>query len=177
MSNLRFIKQASTTGVNQITITDIFNADYHIYQIYVDDIDQSSSGGSHINMRLVNSGGSVIVADYAYGMSQVKSYSGWGNDYNASSTYMRTISQITGGSEVGAGHCITIFTPFSSSHATFMYFEGSGFYSGAGTQGTKGISVYKNIESITGVQFYTDTTSTTFDSFKCKVYGLREDST
>ena len=57
-----------------------------------------------------------------------------------------------------------------------MLGQSSGFYASAGFLGTKGIGVLKETSSITGLRFYTNTTSTTYETIKFKVYGLRIDT-
>lgn len=177
MSNLRLLSEHSATNVQSIFIDNTFNSDFNIYKIVISDMNQSASGGSHNNISFITAGGSEVTdAIYDYAHMQLKSYSGFGNDKYQNQRYIRIMSQFTGASSVGANAVFYIFNPFDSTKYTFALGQSSGFYESAGLLGTKGIGVLKETSSIAGLRFFTETTSTTYESIKFKVYGIRVDT-
>ena len=173
VGNLEFIQSASGSSVTTLDITDCFSADYDVYYCTVTNIDLSASGGYAINIRLIDSLGSVISAsEYSYASLQLKSYSAFGEDRSATSSLILTFSALTGGSAIGAGHSFYIFNPYDSSSYTFGLQQGSQFYETAGLLGTKGLGVHKSAEQITGLNIF-NSGGSNFDNINIKVYGVK----
>ena len=176
MSNLRLLSEHSTSGVNNISVTNVFTDEYDTYKIVFYDMDQSGAGGSHNNTRFLDvNGAQVEEAIYDYAQSQIKSYSSFGVDDYFNQSYFRVLGQITGSSAVGAGAAIYIFNPTNENEYTMAIGQSVGFYEGAGFLGGKSIACLKQTSKITGIKFYTNTTSTTYESIKFRIYGVRKD--
>jgi len=173
VGNLEFIKSASGTSVTTLDITDCFSDKYDVYYCTVTNIDLSSSGGYGVNIRLIDSLGSVISAsEYSYPSLQLKSYMAFAEGKNATASFILTFSALTGGSAIGAGHSFYIINPNDSSSYTFGLQQGSQFYETAGLLGTKGIGVHKVAEQITGLNIFNDG-GINFDNINIKVFGVK----
>jgi|TARA_R100000479_G_C6351238_1_gene189329 hypothetical protein len=177
MSNLRFLSEHSATSVSTFSVTDVFTSDFDIFKIVVTDIDQSSSGGSHVNAKFINSSGSVITgANYDYSRQQLRAYGSFLEDRGVNQGVFRLLGQITGNSAIGTGAVIYIFNPTNTNSHTLAIGENVGFYETAGLLGGKGIACLTELNSITGLQFSLQNSGTTFDSIKFKIYGIRVDT-
>ena len=175
MSNLRLINETTATSSASVSATDIFSADFDIYKIVINDIDQTSSGGFINQTRFINSSGSIITsANYDNALLQLKAYGGFGEVRATNQTKMDLMNVVTGGAEVGQGTVIYVFNPYNSSSYTFALCQSQQFYAGAGGFGAKSIGVLKQTSSITGINFLPSGSS--YDNFKFRVYGLRVDS-
>ena len=175
MSNLRLINETSASSSASVSATDIFSADFDIYKIVINDIDQVSSGGFVNQTRFINSSGSIITsANYDYALLQTKAYGTFGFAQGTNQTQMDLMSVVTGGAEVGQGTVIYVFNPYNSSSYTFALCQSQQFYETAGGLGSKSIGVLKQTSSITGINFLPS--GNTYDNFKFRVYGLRVDS-
>ena len=176
MSNLRLLSEHSATGVNNVSVNNIFTDDYSIYKVVLYELDQSSTGGSHNNVRfLTPNGAEVYNAIYDYSQLQIKSYQSFGTDKYLNQRYIRLFNQVTGGTEVGLGAVMYFFNPTNENAYTYARSQSIGFYAGGGALGYKGIGALKQASRITGLKFFTETTSTTYDSIKFRVYGMRVD--
>jgi len=176
MSNLRLINETTTdTGVEQINITDVFSADFDIYQIAVTDFERSSSNDVWFYLRYINSAGSVVTAsNYDYAFLQMRSDSSFSEFRGTNQSYsIYTISA----SSSGGAMSMFIFNPYSSSSYTFMLNQHSLLDTtpNANMNG-KQINVLKQTSSITGFQLYSSVAGRGVDNAKIKVYGLRVDS-
>jgi len=174
MSNLRLINETTATSSASVSATDIFSADFDIYKIVINDIDQISSGGFINQTRFINSSGSIVTsANYDNALLQIKAYGGFGELIATNQTKMDLMTVITGGAEVGQGTVIYVFNPFNSSSYTFLISQG-GAKRSANTLITKSISVLKQTSSITGFQLLPNTSDV--DNASIRTYGLRVDS-
>ena len=177
MSNLRLLSEHSATSVNSFVVKHILNSDFDIYKIVINDLDQSAGGGSHNNISFVNSSGTEVTdATYEYAQLQLKSYSSFGTDKYQNQRYIRVMSQFTGATNAGANAVFYILNPTNINSYTFMLGQSGGFYASAGFLGTKSIGLLKETSSITGLRFFTQTTTTTYETIKFKVYALRIDT-
>ena len=62
MSNLRLINETTVTSANNISVTDVFSADFDIYNVTVSNLSSDSVSHSNAYVRLVNSSGSLVTA-------------------------------------------------------------------------------------------------------------------
>ncbi len=170
MSNLRLINETTATSVASISVTDVFSSDFDIYKITYTMSD--ASVGTAIDMRLINSSGSIVTSsDYDYARELLGADGSFTQSENTNGTFMRGMGEAT---EQGSGNVIYVFNPFSSS----LYSYGLG--QSAGVTGTtnlnfKWIACLKNVASMQGFNLFT-ANSTVLDTFEAKTYGLRVDS-
>lgn len=172
MSNLRLISDTTTgTGVEQINITDVFSADFDIYQIEVTNFVRGGSLDAWFYLRYINSSGSVITSSiYAYAFWQMRSDGGFGQFRSTSNTNSQYT--ITTSPEAGA-MTMYIFNPFSSSSYTFMANEHSCWDDSPHVlMNGKQINVLPQTSSITGFQLYSSQAGRSVDNARIKVYGL-----
>ena len=171
MSNLRLLNETTvTSGVSAFSVTDIFSADYDIYKVVIDDV---VSANGYWYLRPINSGGSVIATSTMDNATLLLRADTTYVEYkgtNAASWW--ATSNICYSS--GNNGVLYIFNPYSSS--TYSYMIGSdGGYAWSYNRHNRNIGVYKNTESITGIQI-SQQSSGTFTAGKIKIYGLRVDS-
>jgi len=174
MSNLRLINDTDLVdGVTTFSATDVFNADFDIYKITINNLSHNSGSPAQISYRLINSSGSVVTAsNYDSAIHQQKSDASFSEQRgtNENDTKLMGYADFT---PEASGFVIYIFNPFSSSSYTFILSQNATAVSGA-FYGQKGIAVLKQTASMAGFQIIAS--SNTLDSGNMKVYGLRVDS-
>ena len=174
MSNLRLLSDTDLVdGVTTFSATDVFNADFDIYKITINNLSHNSGSPAQISYRVINSSGSVVTAsNYDSAVHQQKSDASFSEKRgsNENDTQLMGYADI---SPEASGFVIYIFNPFSSSSYTFILSQNATAVSGA-FYGQKGIAVLRQASSITGFQIIAS--SNTLDSGNMKVYGLRVDS-
>ena len=170
MSNLRLLNETTvTSGVSAFSVTDIFSADYDIYKIVIDDV---VSANGYWYLRPLNSSGSVITTSMDNATLLLRADSSFVEYRGTNAGSWWATSNICYSS--GNNGVLYIFNPYSSS--TYSYMIGSdGGYAWSYNRHNRNIGVYKNTESITGIQI-SQQSSGTFTAGKIKIYGLRVDS-
>ena len=58
MSALRLINETSGSSVSSLNVTDVFNSDFDIYKIVINNLDQTAT--NYLEARLINQSGSVV---------------------------------------------------------------------------------------------------------------------
>jgi len=172
MSNLRLINETTvTSAVRSVNITDVFSADFDIYKIVGN---TNFTGEEYIDIRLINSSGSVVSAsNYDNASLLMQSSTSFSENRNTNVTKSQYLSY-AGDVEAEAGSFTTyVFNPFSSSSYTFLLSQG-GAKRSANTLILKSISVLKQTSSITGFQLLPNTSNV--DNASIRTYGLRVDS-
>ena len=176
MSALRLINETEiTSSVSSVDITDVFSADFDIYQIEVTDFKRSTATDIWFYLRYINSAGSVVTAsNYDYAFLQMRSDSAFGEFRGTNQSY--SIYTIAGSSSGGA-MSMFIFNPYSSSSYTFMLNQHSLLDTtpNANMNG-KQINVLKQTSSISGFQLYSSSAGKGVDNAKIRTYGLRVDN-
>ena len=170
MSNLRLLNATPvTSGVSAFSVTDIFSADYDIYKVVIDDV---VSANGYWYLRPINSGGSVISTSMDNATLLLRADTTYVEYKGTNAASWWATSNICYSS--GNNGVLYIFNPYSSS--TYSYMIGSdGGYAWSYNRHNRNIGVYKNTESITGIQI-SQQSSGTFTAGKIKIYGLRVDS-
>jgi hypothetical protein len=161
VTNLQFIKKESADNVSSLTVTDMFSAQYDVYEVFV--TGNGSQNVSSLTAEFLDSGGSDI-AQGAYGFAVLR--------LDPSSTYGEvngTTSNsfefaYTGSSDKDFAVKITVFNPFSSSSYTFATIQSMSL------QGEKGIAVAKSTTSATSMKFYANQNYTPIN---VSVYGVK----
>ena len=174
MSNLRLINETSGSSVTNISITDVFNSDFDIYKFTVTSVGLSGSGTTSLNVRAINSSGSLVSAsNYDYARLMLKADTTFAEDRATNQDKIYTAGELNS-TAGGLGATFFVINPYSSSRYTFFIFESQGM-SGASARGGKGIAVLKQSASMGGIKLYSDH-STTMTSITARCYGLRVDS-
>ena len=174
MSALRLINETSGTSVSSISVTDVFSADFDIYQITINNSDITIKDYSEV--RFINSSGSVVAAsNYDNATQELKTYSSFGETRVTNQTSLPYMWYSSNETASQGSFNMWVFNPFSSSSYTFILASnGTNFITGFGAMANKTIGVLKNTSSITGMQFFPNSGS--FDNILVRTYGLRVDS-
>ena len=171
MSALRLINETSGTSVSSISVTDVFSADFDIYQITINNSDITIKDYSEV--RFINSSGSVVAAsNYDNAQLDMHGESAFSEirGTNADSTGL-AFAMTNDLEPEGISNSYYFFNPYSSSSYSFGLWQSEGVPSGGGLS-IKGIGVLKQTASMTGIQFY----NVSFTDISVKCYGLRVDS-
>ena len=173
--SLEFIKSATGSDVNTLSITNCFSDKYDVYKIVGHTAEYRPTDTNVIDLRhrLIDSGGSVI-SDNEYDSARLlmKGESSFDNDRFTSLSYMYGTMQL--GNYDNAGMVEYIFNPYDSSSYTFMLGQGAGGYDTSNNRfrGVKQIGVHKVAEQITGLNIFSSNASVNFD-LTISVYGVK----
>ena len=172
MSNLRLINETEiTSGVNTLSVTDVFTDDFDIYKIVLSDV--STGANSILQYRFVNSAGSVInSSSYDRANLNLRDNASFA-EYRNTSTSAGFGFESVGASGEGYSSVVYVFNPTNTSSYTFGLYQAMGITS-ALVRGNKGIGVLKQTNNIAGINIYLNTS--TFTSGFIRTYGLRVDS-
>ena len=170
MSALRLINETEITStVSSVDVDNIFSADFDIYKIVLDGVQESSSGNHQwVRMRFINASGSVITAnEYHYAQHRMTT-SGLAEE-KAESQNNILYTGLGYTDDYGTNAVAYIFNPYSTDLYTFTLGQAS-FTSGLVNQNVKGIGSHKSAERIRGIRFYQSSGS--MGSGIIKIYGL-----
>ena len=116
MSALKLIKQVDLTSTaNSITVDNVFSSTYQNYKIVMENITSSVTGRSDI--RFLDSSGTEISSNYAYGLRVKDSNGNNATLYSGSGTELRSCFTDTF-SNAGLSGYMNIGQPFESSRNT-----------------------------------------------------------
>jgi hypothetical protein len=165
-TNLQFIKSASATSVSFLQITDCFNANYDVYQVH---IDSDNSNNADLYTRVINDSGTVISSGskYDFASHELNASGSFGEYRNTGANQFEGIgfTSTTGNSTVAY-----FYNPHNSSSYTFSMSESSSMYTTT-LRGGKSIGVYKNADTITGLEIRDN--GTDFAYINVSVYGVK----
>ena len=166
-TNLQFIKSASATSVSSLQITDCFNANYDVYQVV---ISNDNSGSNDLYIRVINDSGTVINSGskYDYANLELKASGSFGQNKNTGFDEFRGIGYQA---LYGANTVATFYNPYNSSSYTFATSQTASYYGGGDYRGGKSIGVYKNADTITGLEI--NEVSSDFTYIRVSVYGVK----
>ena len=155
-TNLQFIKsQTISSSVANISITDVFSANYDVYKMTVKAVGLAGGTASRIDGRLINSSGSVISSsNYDRAELTLKAHTSFQELRSVGADTMFDFLPATDLSPLTSSSVVYFFNPFSSSSYTFMTVQGASFLNSE-FRGSKSIFVLKTTDSITGVQLIT----------------------
>jgi len=173
MSNLRLINETQiTSSVSSVNITDVFSADFDIYKITTNGIEDTTNTPNLI-IRFINSSGSVISAsNYDYAYLNMRGEVAFAENRGTNQSYIRGFFGFSNAT-YSQGSVSYIFNPYSSSSYTFALSQFSSYE--AAVRSIKNIGVLKQTASMTGFQLF-DLDSTDFSEGTIRTYGLRVDS-
>jgi len=165
-TNLQFIKEASATSVDSLQITDCFSADYDVYKVV---IDSDNSSNADMYTRVINNSGTVISTGSKYDFANLEMNAG-----SSFSDYKNTgVNQFEGigfTSTTGNSTVAYFYNPHNSSSYTFATSQSSSMYT-TELRGGKSMGVYKNADTITGLEIRDN--STDFSYINVSVYGVK----
>lgn len=168
MANLEFIKSASATAVDSLQITDCFSATYDVYQVV---IDNDNSSNADLYTRVINDSGTVISSGSKYDFAnlEMNSNTSFGKYKNTGANQFEGIgfTALFGSSAVA-----TFYNPHNSSSYTFASSQTSAYYNSGQMRGGKSIGVYKNADTITGLEIRHN--GSAFSYIKIAVYGVKQ---
>ena len=176
MSALRLINETEITpDVTNISITNVFSADFDIYKITTNNLSATSGSLFGWNqLRFINSSGAIITsANYDTAQLQLSDDIGTQELKITNQTYLQyfiNYSNTTG----GEGGTFYIFNPYSSSSYTFATKQVSEWGNSGRYEHYKGIGVLKNTSSCTGFNIY-NVSGYNFGG-TVRTYGLRVDN-
>ena len=173
MSALRLINETEiTSSVSSVDITDVFSADFDIYKIVTNGIEDTTDTPA-LMIRFINSSGSVVTAsNYDYAYLNMRSDNIFSENRDTNQSYIRGFFGFLNATQ-SQGSVSYIFNPYSSSSYTFALSQISSFQSAYRT--VKNIGVLKQTASMTGFQLF-DIDNTDFSEGVIRTYGLRVDS-
>jgi len=173
MSNLRLINETEiTSSVSSVNVTDVFSADFDIYKIVTNGIEDTTNTPS-LHIRFINSSGSVISAsNYNYAYLNMPSDTAFAEFRATNQSYIRGVFGFSNATH-SQGSVTYIFNPYLATSYTFGLSQ-FGSYTTA-FRSIKNIGVLKQTASMTGFQVF-DIDSTDFSEGVIKTYGLRVDS-
>ena len=165
--SLEFIKSASATSVSSIQITDCFSSDYDVYQVV---ISNDNDGNNDLHIRVINDSGTVISSGskYDYANLELKAGGSFGQNKNTGFNEFRGIGYQA---LFGANTVATFYNPFNSSSFTFATSQTASYYSSGDYRGGKSIGVYKNADTITGLEI--NEVNSDFTYIRVSVYGVK----
>ena len=165
-TNLQFIKSASATSVDSLQITDCFSADYDVYKVV---IDSDNSSNADMYTRVINNSGTVISTGTKYDFANLEMNSASGfSDYK--NTGVNQFEGIGFTSTTGNSTVAYFYNPHNSSSYTFAMSQSSSMYT-TNMRGGKSIGVYKNADTITGLEIRDN--STDYAYINISVYGVK----
>ena len=175
MSALRLINETTISStVTQVDIDNIFTADFDIYKIVIDGVQESASGQEQwLRLRFLNSSGSVdTTSNYDYAHVRMLSNSGYGNENNANQDNILYAG--LGYTDDDGTHAVAyIFNPYSSSIYTHLIGQGI-FWNSGRMQSVKGMGIHTVKQTNRGIRLYQSSGS--MGSGIIRTYGLRVDS-
>ena len=166
-SNLQFIKSASAVDVSSIQITDCFTSAYDVYQVI---FTNDNASNNDLYVRVINDSGTVIStgSKYDYANLEMNSDASFGQNKNENFNEFRGIGFQA---LAGAGTVATFYAPYDSNSYTFATSETSSFYQSGQMRGGKSIGIYKNADTITGLEI--NEVASDFAYIKVQVYGVK----
>jgi len=172
-TNLEFIKSTTITSpVSTLDITDVFSANYDVYQLTANGLSTAGST-TYCAAKLINSSGSVLSdGSYYDAYLSCKTNATFGESRNAGITYWQEFFGDADGSPEGSAGANYIFNPFSSSSYTFnlrqTFHAQGGIY-----RAYKGIGVYGQQTSCTGIHLMFTELSQDVIGGTISVYGVK----
>lgn len=165
---------SATSGVTELSMTDIFTASYDIYQITIHNIKNNTSGAG-IDARLLDTTGSELSgAYYDYSKQLTLDYATEISTVTTNSNYMDRFYDLFSYTNAGDGKAqFWVFNPYSSSNFTMMI--GNSVINNTTPNGYHNAQMvsYKQNVSAGGLKLYLDNvTSRSINTLQVEVYGL-----
>lgn len=172
IGNLEFIHQeVITSSTSSVDITNVFSSKYDVYCITATDFSTVGTNATGINVRLINSSGTVIsTGSYDNATFTLADNATFVEDKNVNSNLTSFFDGFDQAPDT-FGSVAYVFNPYSSTY-TFAVTEGSRsdetIY-----RGTVRTSVLKNTDVITGFRALDSSGTKPFNTGKITVYGVK----
>jgi len=171
--NLEFINSFTSGSVTSFSIDNIFSDDYDVYY-FTANTGASDFTNTHINLRLLDSTGTVISAtEYDRARLLMLSFAAFQEAKGTNQNFMvQVLYMKSNPSAIGGNTNFYIYNPYDSSSYTFLSGQNSLFDGGVGDGGlgNKFISVHKSAETIRGINLYS---GETMNAVEVSVYGVK----
>tara|TARA_R100001460_G_scaffold82206_1_gene123203 strand:- start:498 stop:1010 length:513 start_codon:yes stop_codon:yes gene_type:complete len=168
-TNLQFIKQVVGTDVASLEMTDIFSADYNVYQIHF--VGAEVSNDDYVYFRVINASGTDTGSNYDNADLLMYAHTSFGEVKSKSTTTANYLGYLYPANyDDGIGVTMTVYNPFDSSSYTFFNAQFSSFANGVGLYGGKAIMSHKVAEQITGISVQR---VGTYKKIIANVYGVK----
>ena len=159
-TNLEFIKSASADNVAQLDITDCFNNNYDVYEMYW--TGNGSQNVGDLSWKYLDSNGSVFAnGNVDQATLRMNPSSSFSEVIDTNSNTPRGI--YTGSSDKDFAMKFVFFNPFSSNYK-FALMQGMSLYGG------KSIFVQKDTTVAYGIRFFANQN---FTPINVSVYGVK----
>ena len=170
-TNLQFVKEVNSTDVVSVTVTDLFNTNYDVYEVYLDMLYNASS---YLDIQLLDSSGNVLTGShYDTATLDLKVYATYGEFRQVNSTIWRGLGGYMTNTVGGNIAKITIYNPTATDTFTSANNQAGSFMS-SGIFGVKGIANYKANDGVYGLKLFgSGGGSTTFDYLNVKCFGVK----
>ncbi len=150
MSALRFIKKVEvTSAVSTVNVTDVFSSDFELYKIIWDDWVATGTAG-WVDIRLINSSGSVVSSSNYCGAHMDMNSAGVGDFKDANDNKFDRGLVYNQGSTGGCQE-MWVMNPYESDRYTFITATTRN-YAGSGDSGDYKLLCFKQLSTITGIQ-------------------------
>ena len=160
-TNLEFIKRESADSVSSFTITDIFSANYDVYQVFV--TGNGSASVSSLSAEFLDNGGSDIAQGaYDYALIRLDPSGSYGDVYGENANSFEYAYPTNSDNDFSA--LLSVYYPYSTSTYTFCTTQGMS------VQGEKGIVIAGATTSATSMKFYANQN---FTPINVSVYGVK----
>ena len=164
------INDFSATNASSLSMTNIFSAEYNVYDIFIDDMDTQEL--TWLKGRLIDASGNVLSNSvYDESTMELLNHVSFIDSYGANQTAWTRLMRGSHESFAWGGMKLTIFNPFSSSDYTHAICESTAEQSGS-MFGARSTFVYTANTSCTGFQMFPAGSSPMDDIF-VKVYGYK----
>ena len=164
-TSLQYITKASGANISDLSITDCFNSNYEVYQVFLDTIEFADGD---MSFRFINGSGVVSSSEYDDAVNLQRSYGGFGDNNTQNGTSFGSIGYDNNQNGGGATK-ITVFNPYESDTYTYVTWQNTG-QSSIGTPVRKGIGMLEVAESHTGINFVGNAT---IEKVSATVYGVK----
>ena len=162
-----------TDNLQTVNITNVFSDKYDVYMIKGSNMLGKNSTATGVNLRFINSSGSVLSSDYDYAQLAMKGDASFGENQGTTPTRLWNVFGGLDDSGQSAGNIAYVFNPYSSSSYTFCEWQ-NGSMPGGNLRGYKGIGVLHTTASITGFQVELNESASRFSgNGKVSVYGIK----
>ena len=164
------INDFSATNASSLSMTNIFSAEYNVYDIFIDDMDTQEL--TWIKGRLIDASGNVLSNSvYDESTMELLNHVSFIDSFGVNQTAWTRLMRGYHESFAWGGMKLTIFNPFSSSDYTHAICESTAEQSGS-QFGARSTFVYTANTSCTGFQIFPAGSSPMDDIF-VKVYGYK----
>ena len=168
-TELQFIKSASGSSVSTLSITDCFNDNYAVYQVFISKVD--ITGIEWVEMQYLDTSGNALTSTvYDEAVLEMLSYGSFSQGRSTSRDEHGRLIRLQDDSDEGAGCLITIFNPYTSGSYTFAKNQSSA-HTDSGMFASKGIFVYRGTDVVAGLKFKLNSLS--YDNITVNVYGVK----